>query len=66
MKKEILKIAIKLLIVSCLFLLGIFAFASCSSSHHLQVDGSGIVIIHDTTRISHGGFLNTKNYVPYR
>ena len=66
MNKEILKIAIKLLILTWLFLLGIFAFASCSASHHLQVEGSGVVVTHDTTRISHGGFLNTKNYVPYR
>ena len=66
MKKEILKLVIKLLILSWLFLLGIFAFASCSTSHHLQVDGSGIVITHDTTRVFHGGFVNTKNYVPYR
>ena len=66
MKKEILKIVIKLLVVSWIFLLGIFVFASCSASHHLQVDGSGIVITHDTVRISHGGFVNTKNYVPYR
>ena len=62
-KNEILEIAFKLLIVFWLVVLGIFAFASCSTSHHLQVEGSGIVITHDTTRISHGGFLNTKNYV---
>ena len=62
-KNKILGIVIELLIVSWLVVLGIFAFASCSTSHHLQVEGSGIVITHDTTRISHGGFLNTKNYV---
>lgn len=66
MKKVILSIALKLLIVIYLVVLGIFALTSCSSSHHLQVEGSGIVITHDTIRISHGGFLNTKNYVPYR
>lgn len=60
-KNRILEIALKVLIVSYIALLGIFAFASCSASHHLQVEGSGIVITHDTTRISHGGFLNTKN-----
>lgn len=68
MKKEFLKIAVKVLIYALGLIgsyLGISALASCSSSHHLQVEGSGIVITHDTTRITHGGFLNTKNYVPY-
>ena len=65
MKKEILPIVLKLLIVFWLFLLGILALTSCSSSHHLQVDGSGIVITNDTTYVRHGGFLNSKNYVPY-
>lgn len=65
MKKEILEIALKVLIVFYLALLGIFALTSCSASHHLQVDGSGIVITHDTTYVHHGGFLNSKNYVSY-
>lgn len=68
MKKEIIKIIIKVLIYALGLIgsyLGISALTSCSSSRHLQVDGSGIVIIHDTTRVFHGGFLNTKNYVPY-
>lgn len=63
MKNEILKIVIKFLILFWLFLLGIFAFSSCSASHHLQVDGSGVVITHDTIHVRHGGFLNSKNYV---
>lgn len=69
MKNEIIKFVIKVLLYALGLIgsyLGISALASCSASHHLQVDGSGIVITHDTTRISHGGFLNTKNYVPYR
>ena len=67
-KKEILKIVVKVLIYALTLIGGYFgvsALTSCSASHHLQVDGSGIVITHDTTRIFHGGFLNTKNYVPY-
>lgn len=63
MKKEIFILAIKLLILAWLFLLGIFAFSSCSASHHLQVNGSGVVITHDTIHVRHGGFLNSKNYV---
>lgn len=68
MKNEILKIVIKVLIyvlglIGSYF--GISALTSCSASHHFQVDGSGIVVTHDTTYVRHGGFLNTKNYVPY-
>lgn len=63
MEKEFLKIVIKLLIVSWLTLLGISALTSCSASHHLQVNGSGVVITHDTIHVRHGGFLNSKNYV---
>lgn len=69
MKKEVFKILIKVLIYALGLIggyLGISTLASCSASHHLQVDGYGVVITHDTTRVSHGGFLNTKNYVPYR
>lgn len=67
-KKEFLKIVIKVLIYALTLIggyLGVSALTSCSTSHHLQVDGSGVVITHDTTFIRHGGFLNTKNYVPY-
>ena len=69
MKKEIFKIVIKVFIYALGLIssyLCISALTSCSTSHHLQVDGSGIVITHDTTRIFHGGFLNSKNYIPYR
>lgn len=68
MEKEFLKIVIRVLIYAFGLIgsyLGISALTSCSASHHLQVDGSGIVITHDTIRVFHGGFLNTKNYVPY-
>lgn len=70
MKKEILKIIIKVLIYALGLIgsyLGISALTSCSASHHLEVSGSGIVITNDTTYVRHGGFLNTKNknYVSY-
>lgn len=68
MKKEILQIIIKVAIYALGLIaayLGVTSLTSCSASHHLQVDGSGIVITHDTTRVYHGGFLNTKNYVLY-
>ena len=59
-KKEILKIALKLLILVWLFLLGIFAFASCSASHHLEGSGKTTIVTTDTTYIFHGGALRTK------
>lgn len=60
MKKEIFMIAIKLLILSWLFLLGIFAFASCSSSHSIEGSGKTTIVTTDTTYIYHGGALKTK------
>lgn len=65
MKKEILKIVIKVLIYalgligSCL---GISALSSCSSGRSVQVSGHGTVILHDTTSISHSSdfFRNYK------
>ena len=60
MKDKILKIVIKLLIVSWLFLLGIFAFASCSASHSVEGSGKTTIVTTDTTYIFHGGALRTK------
>lgn len=60
MKNEILKIVIKLLIVSWLFLLGIFAFASCSASHSMEGSGKTTIVTTDTTYIYHSGVLKTK------
>lgn len=63
MKKVVLKIL--MLVVLWLAVLVVFALTSCSASHHLKVDGYGVVITNDTIHVHHGGFLNSKNYVPY-
>ena len=60
MKNEIIKLVIKLLILSWLFLLGIFAFASCSASHSVEGSGKTTIVTTDTTYIYHGGALKTK------
>ena len=60
MKKKILIIAIKLLVLSWLFLLGIFGFASCSASHSVEGSGKTTIVTTDTTYIYHGGALKTK------
>ena len=60
MKKKILTTVLKLLIIFWLFLLGIFAFVSCSVSHHLEGSGKTTIVTTDTTFIYHGGALKTK------
>ena len=60
MKNRILEIALKLLIVFYLAVLGLFAFASCSASHHLEGSGKTTIVTTDTTYIYHGGALKTK------
>lgn len=60
MKNEILKIALKLLILVWLFLLGIFAFSSCSVSHSVDGTGKTTIVTIDTTYIYHSGALKTK------
>lgn len=65
MKKEILKIVIKVLIYALGLIgsfLGISALTSCSSSRAVQVHGRGSVIIQDTTFVDHSSdyFRNYK------
>lgn len=65
MKKEILKIVIKVLIYALGLIgsyLGISALTSCSSSRAVQFHGRGVVTIQDTTFIEHSSdyFRNYK------
>lgn len=63
MKKEILKIVIKVLIYALGLIgsfLGINALTSCSASHQVQGYGKTSVIVCDTTYVYHEGFLKTK------
>lgn len=65
MKKEILKILIKVLIYALGLIgsyLGISALTSCSSSRAVQFHGRGSVIIQDTTFVVHSSdyFRNYK------
>lgn len=56
MKKEVLKIIIKVLIYALGLIgsyLGISALTSCSSSRAIDVKGRSTVIIQDTTVINH-------------
>ena len=68
MKKEILKIVIKVLIYALGLVgsyLGISALTSCSSSQNVEVTGITRVHVTDTTYIKHNGFIRSKNYLPY-
>lgn len=65
MKKEILKIVIKVLIYALGLIgsyLGISALTSCSSSRAVNFRGRGSVIIQDTTFVEHSSdyFRNYK------
>lgn len=63
MKKEILKIVIKVLIYALTLVgsaLGISALASCSTSHSVEGSGKTTIVTTDTTFIYHNGVLKTK------
>ena len=65
MKKEILKIIVKVLIYALGLIgsyLGISALTSCSSSRAVEFNGRGTVIIQDTTTVLHSSdyFRNFK------
>lgn len=65
MKKEVLKIIIKVLIYSLGLIgsaLGISALSSCTSSRAVQFHGRGTVLIQDTTFVEHSSdyFRNFK------
>lgn len=66
MKKEVLKIIIKVLIYALGLIgsyLGISALTSCSSSRSVEVHGKSTVIIQDTTVINHGtDYFRTFKY----
>lgn len=63
MKKEVIKIIVKVLIYALGLIgsyLGISALTSCSSSHSLDGSGKTTIVTTDTTFIFHSGVLKTK------
>lgn len=63
MKKEILKIVIKVLIYALGLIgsyFGISALTSCSTSHAIEGSGKTTIVTTDTTYIYHAGVLKTK------
>ena len=68
MKKDIIKIIIKV----ALYALGLIAayfgvstMTSCSTSHNVAVRGRTTIVSVDTTIVKHNGFVRSKNYSPY-
>lgn len=68
MKKEIVKIIIKV----ALYALGLIAayfgvstMTSCSTSHNVAASGRTTIISVDTTIVKHNGVVRSKNYKPY-
>lgn len=67
-KKEVLKIAIKVLIYALTLVggyFGISSLSSCSASHNVVSTGVTRIHVTDTTYIKHNGFIRSKNYLPY-
>lgn len=63
MKKEVIKIVIKVLIYALTLIgscLGISALTSCSASHSVDGSGKTTIVTTDTTYIYHSGALKTK------
>lgn len=68
MKKEIIKIIIKV----ALYALGLIAayfgvstMTSCSTSHNISVRGRTSIITVDTTFVKHSGYIRSKDFKPY-
>ena len=68
MKKEIIKIIIKV----ALYALGLIAayfgvstMTSCSTSHNVDASGRTTIVTVDTTIVKHNGFVRSKNFKPY-
>lgn len=68
MKKEIIKIIIKV----ALYALGLIAayfgvstMTSCSTSHNVDARGRTTIVSVDTTVVKHSGFARSKNFKPY-
>nr|DAL57386.1 MAG TPA_asm: hypothetical protein [Microviridae sp.] len=68
MKKEVIKIIIKV----ALYALGLIAayfgvstMTSCSTSHNVVASGRTTIVSVDTTIVKHDGSVHSKNFKPY-
>lgn len=68
MKKEIVKIIIKIALYALGLIaayFGVSSMTSCSTSHNVVVRGRSTIVSVDTTIVKHDGFVRSKNYKPY-
>lgn len=68
MKKEIIQIIIKVVIYALGLIaayFGVTSLTSCSTSHSVSSSGVSRIVTIDTTFVKHGGFIRSKDYVPY-
>lgn len=68
MKKEIIKIIIKVVmyalgLIAAYF--GVSTMTSCSTSHNVVASGRTTIVTVDTTIVKHNGFVRSKNYQTY-
>lgn len=68
MKKEIVKIIIKVALYALGLIaayFGVSSMTSCSTSHFVDVRGRSTILTVDTTIVKHNGLVRSKNYSPY-
>ena len=68
MKKEIIKIIIKVALYAIGLIaayFGVSTMASCSTSQNVVSRGRTTIVSVDTTIVKHDGFVRSKNYQPY-
>lgn len=68
MKKEVLKIIIKVALYALGLIaayFGVSSMTSCSTSHNVVARGRTTIVSVDTTFVNHDGFVRSKNYSPY-
>lgn len=68
MRKDIVQIIIKVAIYALGLIaayFGVTSLASCSTSHNVDARGRTTIVTIDTTHVSHGGFIRSKNFKNY-
>lgn len=68
MKKEIVKIIIKVALYALSLIaayFGVSTMTSCSTSHNVSVRGRATIVTVDTTYVKHGGFVRSKDFKAY-
>ena len=68
MKKDIIKIIIKVALYALGLIaayFGVSSLTSCSTSHNVVVRGRSTIVTVDTTIVNHDGSVRSKNFKPY-